>query len=281
MLVSTYTDAGQFLEETQHYLEQDEVANGLMLGICFNLKQTAPQRAPYLGTVEDDHGLALVAVMTPPHKLVLYSHLDDPSEAVRALIQHMQDAHWTVPCVLGQPHIAETFARVWGEPYHPGMYQRVYELRRVIHPAYPPGTFRAAVPDDLDRIAQWVQAFQFDIGEEATLEEAYDAAQMRIEKNMIYLWEHEEPVSMAAKARPMPNGIAVNLVYTPPAARRNGFATACVARLSQLLLDEGYQWCTLFTDLANPTSNSIYQQIGYVPVCDFNEYRFRAKPDTT
>lgn len=281
MFVSTYTDAGRFLERTQRYLEQDEVANGLMLGICFNLQQTAPQRTPYLGTVEDERGLALVAVMTPPHKLVLYSHLDDPSEAVRALITQMQDAHWTVPHVLGQGNVADTFARLWGAPYRSGMYLRVYELRRVIHPAYPPGTFRAAEPDDLDRIARWVQAFQRDIGEEATLEEAYETAQARIEKHMIYLWEHDEPVSMAAKARPMPNGIAVNLVYTPPAARRKGYATACVARLSQHLLDAGYQWCTLFTDLADPTSNSIYQQIGYVPVCDFNEYRFLGNPDAT
>lgn len=281
MFVSTYADAGQFLGKIQRYLEQEEVANGLMLGICFNLKQTAPQRTPYLGAVADERGLALVAVMTPPHKLVLYSHLDDPSEAVRALIEQMQDAHWTVPCVLGQGNVAETFARSWGVPYRPGISQRVYELRRVIHPAYPPGTFRAAEPDDLDRIARWVQAFQRDIGKGATLEEAYEIAQARIEKHMIYLWENEEPVSMAAKARPMPNGIAVNFVYTPPALRRKGYATACVARLSQLLLDEGYRWCTLFTDLANPTSNSIYQQIGYVPVCDFNEYHLLARPDTT
>lgn len=281
MLVSTYADAEQFLEKTQRYLEQEEIANGLMLGICFNLKQTTPQHAPLLAAVEDKHGMALVAVMTPPHKLVLYSHLDDPAEAVHALIEQMQDAGWTIPCVLGQANVAETFARLWGAPYRPGVSQRVYELRGVIHPAYPPGTFRAAEPDDLDRIARWVQAFQFDIGGNATLEEAYEAAQARIEKHMITLWEHEEPVSMAAKARPMPNGIAVNLVYTPPAARRKGYATACVARLSQLLLDEGYRWCTLFTDLANPTSNSIYQQIGYVPVCDFNEYHFLGNPDVT
>jgi uncharacterized protein len=154
------------------------------------------------------------------------------------------------------------------------MYQCVYELREVIHPAYPPGTFRGATAADLDRVAEWVHAFQLDIGEKATPQEAFEAAQARIAAGAIYLWDHQGPVSMAAKTRPTPHGIAVNLVYTPPAARRNGYATACVARLSQLLLNSGYEFCTLFTDLANPTSNSVYQQIGYVPVCDFNEYRF-------
>lgn len=67
---------------------------------------------------------------------------------------------------------------------------------------------------------------------------------------------------------------AVNLVYTPPELRRRGYASACVAALSQLLLDAGWKFCCLFTDMSNPTSNHIYQQIGYTPVCDFNEYIF-------
>jgi len=47
-----------------------------------------------------------------------------------------------------------------------------------------------------------------------------------------------------------------------------------VAGVSQHLLDGGRIFCTLFTDLANPTSNHIYQAIGYEPVCDVDEYQF-------
>ena len=47
-----------------------------------------------------------------------------------------------------------------------------------------------------------------------------------------------------------------------------------VADLSQMLLDKGFKYCLLFTDLANPTSNNIYRQIGYQPVSDWNEYSF-------
>jgi predicted GNAT family acetyltransferase len=68
--------------------------------------------------------------------------------------------------------------------------------------------------------------------------------------------------------------MAISLVYTPPDLRQRGYATACVASLSQMLLDEGWQFCTLFTDLANPTSNSIYRKIGYKPVGDFHDYLF-------
>jgi len=63
-------------------------------------------------------------------------------------------------------------------------------------------------------------------------------------------------------------------VYTPPEFRGRGYASALVAALSQAMLDAGYHFCTLFTDLANPTSNHIYQAIGYQPVCDTDEYDY-------
>jgi hypothetical protein len=62
------------------------------------------------------------------------------------------------------------------------------------------------------------------------------------------------------------------MVYTPPELRRRGYASHCVAELSRALLAEGYDFCALFTDLANPTSNHIYQEIGYRPVCDYDSY---------
>jgi uncharacterized protein len=80
--------------------------------------------------------------------------------------------------------------------------------------------------------------------------------------------------TMAASTRPTRNGITVNNVYTPPHQRKKGYASACVAALSQKQLDSGYKYCCLFTDLANPTSNQIYMDIGYQPVCDFGEHKF-------
>jgi predicted GNAT family acetyltransferase len=63
-------------------------------------------------------------------------------------------------------------------------------------------------------------------------------------------------------------------VYTPPERRDRGYASNLTAAASQDQLDNGRQLCFLFTDLANPTSNRIYRQIGYEPVCDVNLYRF-------
>jgi hypothetical protein len=99
-------------------------------------------------------------------------------------------------------------------------------------------------------------------------------ASQKITDRQLYLWDDVGPVSMCAASRPTAHGIAVSLVYTPPELRRRGYARSAVAALSQDLLDEGWQLCTLFADLANPTSNHIYQEIGYTPVCDYDEYTF-------
>ena len=79
---------------------------------------------------------------------------------------------------------------------------------------------------------------------------------------------------MAVAKRRLPHGGSIGGVYTPKEHRGHGYASACVAALSQRQLDAGKQFCCLFADLANPTSNGIYQKIGYVPVADSVQYKF-------
>ena len=81
-----------------------------------------------------------------------------------------------------------------------------------------------------------------------------------------YVWEDRVPVSMCQTTGATPHGIRIGAVYTPPELRRRGYASALVAAVSKAELDRGRHWCFLFTDLANPTSNRIYQAIGYRPI---------------
>ena len=83
------------------------------------------------------------------------------------------------------------------------------------------------------------------------------------------------PVSMAGLSRPTTHGISINDVYTAPEFREKGYASSLVAHLSQYALDHGKEFCSLYTDLANPTSNSIYQKIGYYPVADVMDVHFK------
>ncbi|MFJ1136680.1 GNAT family N-acetyltransferase, partial [Bacillus thuringiensis] len=102
-----------------------------------------------------------------------------------------------------------------------------------------------------------------------TKEEAKQTAYTLITTNRLFGLEVDgKLVSVAAKTRPTKNNITVNFVYTPKEARKKGYASKCVAALSQRMLDEGYKTTTLYTDLANPISNKIYQEIGYEKIAE-------------
>ncbi len=79
---------------------------------------------------------------------------------------------------------------------------------------------------------------------------------------------------MAMSAGKTAHGIRVTGVYTPPEFRKKGYATACVGSLTQKLLNDGNEFCFLYTDAANPTSNSIYQKIGYRIECKSQMIKF-------
>jgi uncharacterized protein len=100
----------------------------------------------------------------------------------------------------------------------------------------------------------------------------------RLAERGLVVWEDGDPVSFAGFGGATPNGIRIGPVYTPPAHRGRGYASACVATLSVNLLRGGYRFCFLFTDLRNPTSNRLYERLGYEPVCDLQEITFQEDP---
>ena len=279
--VRTFTDAEHFLRNAQTELESNEAANGLMLGVCGQLARHPEriQAAPCLKTVEDENGLILAAMMTPPHNLVVYGHQGDIDGGIRALVDDLASGEWSIPGVFGPSDVARRLAALWGEATGRGFdlvqRQRVYALSEVALPVPERGRLRLARVTDTALAAQWRTAFHMEIFGEADPEKMEEATRLRTEQEDIYLWEDRQPVSIAMKTRPTRNGISVTLVYTPPELRRRGYATACVGELSRLLLDTGWKFCALFADLSNPTSNHIYRNIGYKPVCDYDVCVFR------
>jgi predicted GNAT family acetyltransferase len=280
MKVQTHTDAECFLRNAQVELESNEAANSLMLGICGQLIRH-PGRisaTPCLKMVEDETGLILAAVMTVPHKLVVYGHEGDLDGGIRVLVQDLVGEGWTVPGVLGPSDVAKGIAKRWAEVTDGGFElesrQRVHELTEVIIPAPERGGLRLAREADVELVARWWYGFHHEIFREADRETAQLAAYQRIEEGDIYLWEDQGPVSIAMKTRPTRNGISVSLVYTPPELRGRGYATACVGELSRLLLESGYRFCALFADVSNTAANHIYQSIGYEPINEYAEYVF-------
>lgn len=95
-----------------------------------------------------------------------------------------------------------------------------------------------------------------------------------VERGGMHLWrDGDDIVSMASSLGDTPTGIRVSYVYTPPALRGRGYASSTVAHLTQKHFDCGKERVFLFTDLKNPTSNDIYQAIGYQKVGELNLYK--------
>jgi predicted GNAT family acetyltransferase len=100
-------------------------------------------------------------------------------------------------------------------------------------------------------------------------EEQARAVRDKLSHGGILLWEAGGlPVSIAGVTRHVAGMLRVAPVYTPPELRGRGYASAVTAAASLRAREAGAEEVVLYTDLANPTSNSIYQRIGYRPVED-------------
>lgn len=124
---------------------------------------------------------------------------------------------------------------------------------------------------------QWHHDFAVEVGEPFGLNpgegDRWFANQLK--HGTAFIWQDGSPVSLACMAVKTGRIACINMVYTPSAFRNQGYASSCVAALSQLLLAQGAEACCLFTDLANLTSNKIYRAIGYKPVEDWNQFTFK------
>jgi predicted GNAT family acetyltransferase len=283
MILRTFRSAAEFLSEVRPSLEAHEAANNLMYGLALRM-QRYPERIkipPYFAAVNSERGIEAAAMMTPPHNLVVMSADGGPAEeAYESIARDLRRGRWPVPGVLGPNQPALGFATVWqrltARRCTLDIHERLYELTRVVPPVGPPGGMRLAQPGEEDLVANWLYEFHREAlpDEPTSLDDHREAASLRISDQDMYLWVDSQPVALAGRSRPTPNGYCIGPVYTPERFRRRGYATALTADLSQALLDSGRRFTVLFTNLANPISNSIYKKIGYQAVCDFDLYRF-------
>ena len=224
----------------------------------------------------DEAGEVLAAFMhTPPRHL--HIALATPAQA-RGLAAVLAEAHDSLPGVGGLREPTEAFSDEWVR--RTGVTATVsMEIGRFDLPGRPqvpfevPGDFRVATEADTTLLDEWHQQFYEAIDGPGALASPLDR---HIASGRVGLWVHGgRPVSMAY-ASPANGGITrISGVWTPPELRGHGYASGVVAALSAARQDAG-ESCMLFTDLANPTSNAIYQAMGYRRVGDNLDITFTA-----
>jgi predicted GNAT family acetyltransferase len=277
--VSRIADPVDFLLAAEPLLLEDEARHNLILGLAATLRDQPSVYEDYkLWLVQDADNVVGAALRTPPHHLVLAQPRD--AAAVGALAEAIDEE---LPGVVGALPEGDEFARSWsaktGVAARKVRAQGVFALERVQPVPPTSGRLRAATPDDRPLLMHWLGAFRDEALPEAPPDEeqvarAIDHRLASSDAGFV-LWEDGEVASMAGFGGLTPNGIRVGPVYTPPALRGRGYATALVAQLSADLLARGRRFCFLYTDLANPTSNRIYERIGYERVCESAEIEFK------
>jgi predicted GNAT family acetyltransferase len=280
MDITQYHDPEEFLsilkKSTSAYTDEDD----FMLGLV-NVLIRDPHHfntTPFLVTVEEHNTLALAAFLTPPWPILLYAE-KTPNETLWSLfINYLKTKHISLSGVNAKKDLSDAFARHWCIKNNCSpimkMQMRFFSLQQVQPIMLCGGHLLKAHTTYKDLLVEWAGRFNKEVLLDENEKYIESHVDFTIRTGNAFLWVDKEPVCMTLRERPYEHGVSIGYVYTPKNHRRKGYATNCVAHVSKQSLDEGFRHCTLFTDAQNPTSNSIYQKIGYRYLCDYTYYNF-------
>ncbi|MFB7718521.1 GNAT family N-acetyltransferase [Nocardia sp. NPDC056100] len=277
-IVEVTSDPKQFKETAFEFLMRDPVRHTLILSIVQDraaglVVDPAPS---FFAVVRADAQIVGAMMRTPGRRIVLGQM---PFAAIELAAATLAPLTPDAPGVYGDPEAAAEFARAWaalrGNDFRATVGFHLY-LLGTLQPAYAPGQPRQGTADDLDLCLRWTQEFATETAEPPMA--ATDVA-ARIRAGRWWLWEdNDNPVCLAGHSATLFGITRIGPVYTPPSARRHGYASALTSHLSDRIRTEGSRPC-LTADMANPTSNKIYRALGYELVGDYLNYDFTQRDE--
>jgi predicted GNAT family acetyltransferase len=276
-----FKSVSEFLASNEESLLKAESEHNLILGLADRLNRGlgGSEDAVLLSVMRNSEpvGQAIQIGNTRP---LAISRMD--STSARALVEFLIEQNIPLKGVTGPIESSQAFADSWQELTRRTptlvMHLGVYELERV---SFPVPDERSLIPIDAvssDVSLKYIRGFTRDCfpNEEDPDRLAVDMENQQRKNETLFFWKGAadvQPVSMASNSRETRNGATISLVYTPPEFRGMGHASRIVAALSDRSLKSGKKFCNLFTDLLNPTSNSIYQKIGYRQIGESKHFK--------
>jgi hypothetical protein len=282
MDVIQYPDAKEFLIRATPYLARHESLNNLMLGLALRLSSSPlPFPEALFYETQRNGESAGFAMRTNANRPLSLSTME--TESVVALAQFTSSLK--LDSAIASKENVEIFLnerrRLTGEEIELVMAQGIYELTQVIFPPAVPGHMHIARNDELSKVLEFSIAFAREAvpNEPLHLDQLTESCTRLVQQGHMRFWMGEDGSyqAMAARNREGIKGATISFVYTPPELRGRGIASQLVAALAQDILDSGKSLVNLFTDLTNPTSNSIYQKIGFYCVGEGAHYKFIAE----
>jgi predicted GNAT family acetyltransferase len=264
-------DPAQVLSEARPFLASEPVLHNLILTIL-HARVAHPEPGRYWVAIENGAviGLLFQSPLNLPANVAVMG-----TDAIAAIVDAIADAGIALPGVNGEAATAARFAGQWTERCKsaaiPVRGERLYEVVDVQEQPAVSGYLRNAFSDDRDLVIDWLRQFDRETG--VTVIDPESQMDRCLPARQVWIWHDGEPVSMAVSRQCVEGVVRLAFVYTPPSKRSRGYAEACVSDLCRQIRGNGHR-CILYTDLGNPTSNSIYRRIGYRAVAEGLRYRF-------
>jgi predicted GNAT family acetyltransferase len=269
-------DAHEFAQHAGGFLARRPIEHNVLATVVASLDRSDSESAPLFAWVQaSEHGELSAAALRTPSRPLLASTMDE--ESAEALMARLLEAAPSLPGVNGpQPaasHLADAWRRRTGGTVEPGRSQGIYSLSQVREVGRQPGGRpRLASRHDRELLREWYRAFSREVGDQGADVDSH--VDRRLVDGELFVWDDERVVCMVGAFPPVAGAVRLAPVYTPPDLRRRGYASALVAEVSRRALATNAEKCMLYTDLANQTSNSIYQAVGYRRSNDAQEYLF-------
>jgi len=289
-----FDDPADFQDVAGANLAEQPVLSTVMAGVADRIRDQRvagvpwPEGVPCWFAVALDQnkevvGTAMRTAQFGDHPAYL---LPMPEEAVHALADALLDRDEVVLGANGALPTVELFcermAQASGKRAAIAQHTRLFELGDLKEPPAVDGRLRPATLEEQELVTSWYDAFMADADEQAGREPGVSAHEAptpeemsrRIQGGRVFVWvdADNQPIHVTAASMPSYGVSRIGPVYTPREHRGRGIASRAVYEVSKLVRDSGERAC-LFTDQANPTSNKIYEAIGYERLVDMANMR--------
>ncbi len=275
MDVVSFTEAAVFADAVRPVIERRPAESNILASVLDTTIAGSPSPDALWLLITDDDGPVAAAMQTPPHNLFLTPlPADRRAEAADLIATRLLLSPHHLPGVTATTDDATAFAASWrrrtGADHRVGMHERLYRIDAAPHEPAGPGRARQLTEDDVPLVAGWLEAYGVEVATSRSAVPGEQIIRQRLTRGWFLIWDDAagEPVSLAGLSRPQSGVARIGPVYTPGLNRGRGYGSAVTVAATRMGFELGARHCALYADLANPTSNGIYQRIGYRPVSD-------------
>ena len=275
-LVRIRSDFRQFLQHAEKFMMENEAMNNLLWEVGKAIEKKGSKSEVFL-TVERNDRVCLAGIISGTGYLILAS---GDIEASEELSKFLSEKNFDLNGVTGCKETGNGFARHWGNRTG----KRITEtanlkvfFRSLEKKSYPEciesGNMRKAEESDVDLVREWCIGFAAESKAVMDPTQLIEWAKAIVDAGDMFFWEEEQTVSMASFGRSTPNGLVINMVYTPARFRGKGFAKSLMMALANEAQSRGAKFCCLFSEYGGKAN--LYESVGFERIGQFNELSFR------